>query len=138
MRMFFPSTYPSSRRPCRNASMRAGVEEGKAETRYPIRGTFVGCWASAKETVDNRVAAKRQTINFVFIVSASRLSNHLVCSRQDVGWNRQANLFCRFKIDRHLKLHRCFHGQVRRLRPLENLIHVGRGAAVVNVEVCSV
>ena len=29
MTMFFPSTYPSSRRPCRNASMRAALTEGE-------------------------------------------------------------------------------------------------------------
>src|SRR5215831_2167571 len=35
---------------------------------YPIRGTFFGCCAWAKETVDSRAAATRQTIILVFIV----------------------------------------------------------------------
>src|SRR5438445_5881119 len=47
MTMFLPSTYPSSRRPCRNASMRAELAEGEVRPRYPIRGTFPGCCASA-------------------------------------------------------------------------------------------
>ena len=41
MTMFFPSTYPSSRRPWRKASMRVGETEGEVGLRYPIRGTFV-------------------------------------------------------------------------------------------------
>src|SRR5215471_18930495 len=45
MTMFFPSTYPSSRRPCRNASTRAKVAEEEVPDRYPIRGTFFGCCA---------------------------------------------------------------------------------------------
>ncbi len=49
MTMFFPSTYPSSRRPCRNASMRAELAEREAPVRYPIRGIFAGCCASATE-----------------------------------------------------------------------------------------
>jgi hypothetical protein len=38
----FPSTYPSSRRPWRNACVRADTE---VEPRYPIRRIFVGCCA---------------------------------------------------------------------------------------------
>ena len=45
MTMFFPSTYPSSRRPWRNASIRAALVEGKAPSRYPIREIFVGSCA---------------------------------------------------------------------------------------------
>src|SRR5262245_45088595 len=45
--MFFPSTYPSSRSPWRNASWRAALAEGEIALRYPIRGTFFGCCASA-------------------------------------------------------------------------------------------
>src|SRR5262249_46312487 len=45
--MFFPSTYPSSRSPCLNASMRAALTEREVAARYPIRGIFFGCCASA-------------------------------------------------------------------------------------------
>ena len=48
MMMFFPSTYPSSRKRRRNASMRAAVTEGEATLRCPIRGTFFGCCASGQ------------------------------------------------------------------------------------------
>ena len=44
--VFFPSTYPSSRRPWRNASRRAEITEGEEAVRNPIRGIFVGCCAS--------------------------------------------------------------------------------------------
>jgi hypothetical protein len=47
MTMFFPSTYPSSRRPCRNASMRGAITEGEDVMRNPIRGIVVGCCAMA-------------------------------------------------------------------------------------------
>lgn len=46
MTMFLPSTYPSSRSPCRNASMRAVLTEGESAPRYPIRGTFFDCCAN--------------------------------------------------------------------------------------------
>src|SRR5438445_9722118 len=47
MTMLFPSTYPSSCRPCRNASWRAELTEEGVVSRNPIRGTFFGCCASA-------------------------------------------------------------------------------------------
>src|SRR5262245_53505123 len=49
MTMLRPSTYPSSRSPCRKASRRGSDEE--APDRMPIRGTFAGCCASANATV---------------------------------------------------------------------------------------
>ena len=45
--MFFPSTYPSSRRPCRNAPMRNAMAAEEAPARYPMRGIFPGCCAWA-------------------------------------------------------------------------------------------
>src|SRR4030095_12316324 len=47
MTRFFPSTYPRSRIPCRNASTRSALTERGTPARYPIRGTFFGCCASA-------------------------------------------------------------------------------------------
>src|SRR5262249_14822484 len=72
--MFFPSTYPSSRRPCRKASRRTGAEEGKVGARYPIRGTFVGCCASAvTPTASNTTATRIDGTAALFIA-------HLVSS----------------------------------------------------------
>src|ERR1043166_417792 len=61
MPMFFPSTYPSSRKPSRNASMRAESEEAEPATRTPMRGTFFGCSAhaekqNAKSTAETSIA----------------------------------------------------------------------------------
>jgi hypothetical protein len=42
MRMAFPSTYPISRRPCRNASVRADITDKGTAVRNPIRGMFDG------------------------------------------------------------------------------------------------
>src|SRR5262245_25680579 len=47
MTMFFPSSYPSSRNPCRNPSTRFAKAEAEKGLRNPIRGTFFPCCASA-------------------------------------------------------------------------------------------
>jgi hypothetical protein len=47
MTIFWPSTHPSSRSLCRNASSRGGLSEGDVKLRKPIRGTFPACCASA-------------------------------------------------------------------------------------------
>src|SRR5262249_10900565 len=128
MTMFFPSTYPRSRRPWRNASVRAERVEGETGIRNPIRGTFLACCASTKEPVDNRAAATRQMINFVFIVSASRLSNHLIRSCQHVRRNRQTDLLGGFEVDDELELRRLLHREISRLGAFQNLVHI-RGSA---------
>src|SRR4029453_9332169 len=72
--MFFPSTYPSSRSPCRNASMRAGLVEGELRPRYPIRGIFVGCCASAITPKASNTTATRIDGTAAFFIA------HLVSS----------------------------------------------------------
>src|SRR5262245_62981590 len=47
MVMFFPSTQPSSRSPCRNASRNRSVSEGVLAPRKPIRWTDPDCCATA-------------------------------------------------------------------------------------------
>src|SRR4030095_4188155 len=47
MTIFWPSTHPSSRSLCRNASSRGGLSEGDVRLRKPIRGTLPACCASA-------------------------------------------------------------------------------------------
>ena len=66
--MFFPSTYVSSRRPCRKASVRSEMEERETPDRYPIRGIFVGCCASAGGAVVSKTVASNQTKIFRLIV----------------------------------------------------------------------
>ena len=66
MTMFLPSSYPSSRRPCRNASVRAATAEGEVVFRYPIRGIFVGCCASAIPTHPISVAMITVSLNISF------------------------------------------------------------------------
>src|SRR5215813_3113737 len=43
MTIFWSSTHPSSRSPCRNASSRGGLSERDVKLRKPIRGTFPAC-----------------------------------------------------------------------------------------------
>src|SRR6266536_615860 len=57
MMMFFPSTYPSSRNPCRNASTSGSV--GDPPRMKPIVGIFFGCWASAITATASSTATTR-------------------------------------------------------------------------------
>src|SRR5437763_4076229 len=118
MTMFLPSTYPSSRRPCRNASMRAELTEGELRPRYPIRGTFPGCCASTKETVSRRTVGSRQT-KMLLTMSF----DHLIRPREHVGRNRQADLLCRLEIDHQLELRRLLDWQVCGLRTFQDFVH---------------
>src|SRR5215510_12181117 len=61
MTIFWPSTHPSSRSPCRNASSRAGLSEGDDTPSQPIRGTFPACCASAGSGAARRLAARTAT-----------------------------------------------------------------------------
>ena len=72
MTMFFPSTYPSSRRPCRNASMRAASTEGDVAARNPIRQTFFACCASLRVTkvrMRTRATANATTVFLIIWLS---------------------------------------------------------------------
>src|SRR5690348_11509880 len=121
MRMFFPSTYPSSRKPWRKASIRAAAAEGVAVNSNPIRGILVGCCAcaetqSAKSTVQSATA---KILRFTFFSSrltthASQLYSldHSVRSCQHVRWNYEADLLGSFKIDDQLELGRLLHGKI--------------------------
>src|SRR5262249_22363045 len=130
MDMFCPSLYPRSLSANRIPSTRADSLAASVFERYPIRETFAGCCASAKEALDSRTAATRQTIIFVFIVSALLLPNHLVRSRQHVGRNRQADLLGRLQVDDELKPHRLLNRQVARRCASENFIHVSCGTPI--------
>src|SRR5262249_10330014 len=83
MTMFFPSTYPRSRSPWRNASMRYGFAERGKERRKPIRGTFVGCCASAiTPRASNTIATRIDGAAAFFI---ARISFRVVIYHADRG-----------------------------------------------------
>jgi hypothetical protein len=50
--------------------MRSGEVEGEGPDRYPIRGIFVGCWASMAWAVINKTVISNQKRDFDFIVFA--------------------------------------------------------------------
>src|SRR4029077_11103943 len=54
--------------------------------------------------------------------------DHLVRSRQDAGWNRQAKLLSGFQIDDQFELSRLLDRKVGRFPSLEDLVNVGGGA----------
>src|SRR5215467_1964021 len=103
MVIFFPSIQPSLLSSCRNASTRTALPEAVLLSRKPMRKTFPVCCALAKEALNSKVAATRQTIIFVFIVAASRLPDHFIRSCQHIRWNCQTDLLGGLKIDRQLK-----------------------------------
>src|SRR6266850_8578292 len=135
MTTLFPSTYPSSSKPCRNASRRSEIAVGVLTMRYPIRGTFDVCCAPTglpKATID---AANKETKHFIFTVllvciSSHVSSDHLIRPRQHVGRNRQADLLCRFQIDDEFEFCRLFNREIGRLGAFQNLVHIRSGAPV--------
>src|SRR3989338_7519616 len=64
MAMFFPSTYPRSRRPRRNPSV--WCDGPDSAHKKPIRGAFFLCCASTNGAVDSRAVVSRQTTSFLF------------------------------------------------------------------------
>src|SRR5262249_32247502 len=58
------------------------------------------------------------------------LFDHFVRSRQNIRWNRQADLFRCFEVDDELEFCRLLDWQVGGLGPLQNFVHICSGAAV--------
>src|SRR5262245_36209605 len=103
------------------------VADPEPVTIHPILDTFAGCSASAKEAADSRVLAIRQIIIFVFIVSALRLSNHLIRPRQNVGWNYQADLIRGLEVDVKFELGWLLDWEIGGCSPFQNLVDEGSG-----------
>ena len=65
MTMFFPSKYPSSRRPCRNASMTARITRRQSHrVRYSNAWIFFGCCAWADTQSAKNMAQRAKDGNF--------------------------------------------------------------------------
>jgi hypothetical protein len=84
MIMFFPSTYPSSRRPRRNASMRATLAEGALALRYPIRGTVPACSASPVSDAARTLSAN-VTRRSVCLMRHLQMAGSYARGRRDVN-----------------------------------------------------
>ena len=116
---------------------------GSVADRYPIRGTFFGCCASAEEQSAKSMAQSGRPV-IVLLMCFSRvfpshrsllacsscLFDHLIRPRQHVRRNRQTDLLGGFQIDDELELFRLLHRQVSRLGAFQNLVHICGGAAV--------
>ena len=50
--------------------------------------------------------------------------DHFIRPRQHIGWNRQADLLRRLKVDDQLELRRLLHGQVRRLGTFQDKLDI--------------
>src|SRR3990170_8241577 len=68
--------------------------------------------------------------NSVLSTRYSALSSYdLIRLHQRPLWDRETDLIRCLQVDHKLKLHRLLDGQVLRLGPFQNLIHVDSGAA---------
>ena len=70
--------------------------------------------------------------SFCLFHSYFALSNHPIRPHQHIGRDRQADLLGRFQIDDELELDRLLDRQIGGLRALQNLVHIGSGAAETN------
>src|SRR5829696_3293354 len=70
MTTFWPSTHPSSRSPCRNASSRGGLSEEDVKLRKPIRGTFPVC-CCARTPTGHAIAPPTSAMNSRRLMSTS-------------------------------------------------------------------
>ena len=57
--------------------------------------------------------------------------DHLIRSRQHVRWDRYADLLCRFQIDDEFELRRLLNGNLGRLGPLQDFVHIRSSAAKI-------
>src|SRR5215475_5746422 len=142
MTMFFPSTYPSSRSPCRNASLRP--ESWPPPVKNPIPKIFVGCCADAGTQSEKSRALSPMPITFFPTVFLQRLDSavrplpsalalsldHLIRPCQYIRRNRQADLLRRFQIDDELELLRLLHRQLGGFGSFENFVYISSCATV--------
>src|SRR5262249_55496417 len=106
MTIFLSSTYPSSRRPWRNASTRTEIEARGGAFRNPIRGIFVVCCASTELQSAKSMAQSANTVIFLFMFfpalsldtshSPFFSLDHLIRPRQHVRRNSQTELLGSF------------------------------------------
>src|SRR5262249_46391689 len=83
-----PGQNQSSRKPCGSASTPAEIVEGEAALRNPMRGTFVGCCASADAQRARSIALRAKLPSFRLFIFPSRLSPHgCACSVPEPGQN---------------------------------------------------
>jgi hypothetical protein len=65
IKIFLPSIYPKSRRPCRKEYNQGFSSSADPPPRYPIRGR---CCASEKEHITHRIMHTENTVIFVFLM----------------------------------------------------------------------
>gem|GEM_PF-2323429 len=97
--MFFPSTYPSSRSPSRNAAIRAATGAGLVPARNPIREIFVGCcaFACSPHTVSATMSVKSPAhFRFAMVRQGSPQVLDFRLPEQEFGRRSQAFSFIVF------------------------------------------
>src|SRR6185295_9032573 len=120
--------------------MRAEMAEREAPLRYPIRGTFPACCASAEpQSAKTMTLSARAMISFLMLFSLRLFTaldtrpsslNHLIRPRQHVRRNSHTHFLCRLQIDHELEFRRLLHGKVCWLGTFQDFIHIRCSPAV--------
>src|SRR5438128_12555405 len=97
------------------------AERGFPVAKTPIRATLIGCALATSGTASVPSSVHRGTL-------AGPSPDNLVRSDQERLGNGQAEGLGRFEVDHQLKFCRLLHGEVSRLRTLEDFVDVGGGA----------
>src|SRR5262245_20900420 len=108
--------------------MRVALAARVEKSKYPIRGIFVVCCASASTPQASSTIATKIVRRFVmgYLITRSAFisvrfcasPNNLGRTRQDIGVNHHADLRRRLKVDYELKFHRLLHRKVGRFGSL--------------------
>ena len=121
--------------------MRSARAESVEPERYPIRGTFAGCWARAETVVSNKVVSNPTKILYIvfapaFFATTCALLYCLTSHRMTLSAraNRLGGIvrpicFAVFRLITRLKLPRLLHRQVGGLGASQDFVTVGGRAA---------
>src|SRR4030095_716482 len=131
MTMFFPSTYPWSRNPCRTASVKLragmlGASPGGARFGRPSH-LLAAARRGAAWRLPRGAAHRGRCVGPSF--------DHLVRPLEQRRRDRQAERLRGLEVDYQLELRRLLNRQIRRLRAFEDLVHVCRGPSEQIAEV---
>src|SRR5262245_50208937 len=117
---FLPSIHPSLRISCQKASKRTALLRASLGSRRPIRKIFPVCCASTEPHSAKSMAISAKTVILLFMFfpalsfdtprSPLFSLDHLIRSRQHVGWNREPDLLRGLQVNDELKLRRLLYG----------------------------
>src|SRR6516162_8516635 len=131
MAMFWPSTKPNARSPCRNDSIRGDTGGASPGHRRPTLIVLPPCCARAA-SVQPATTPPRSAMN------ARRVIRHLVSALLENPRHIETERPCGLEVDHQLVFARRLHRKVGRLLALEDAIDIGRCPSKIIGQVRSV